>query len=233
MAGELLLDTGALVSLLDRSQTHHLKCRRAFADWTGSLVSTEAVLTEATHLLAGVRGGRAACVDFFVSGGALLVPSTMTSLQRVRKLLDKYADLPMDFADATLVALAEGSIAHPSSRRIERTSRSIGSKAASPFVWCRTIDQGNGCVPGVFAGRVMSRANNSLFRFLRHGLFAIRAVPALGLASSLPVFEPVCGDLSLRFLERDILIHAHVIPQVVLKAVFVAETGSLPTHVAR
>jgi predicted nucleic acid-binding protein len=71
------------------------------------VVSTEAVLTEATHLLAGVRGGRAACVDFFLSGGALLVPSTATSLQRVRKLLDKYADLPMDFADATLVALAE------------------------------------------------------------------------------------------------------------------------------
>lgn len=101
MRGELLLDTGALVSLLDRSQTHHLKCRRAFADWTGPVVSTEAVLTEATHLLAGVQGGRAACVDFFLSGGALLVPSSTTSLQRVRKLLDKYADLPMDFADAT------------------------------------------------------------------------------------------------------------------------------------
>jgi predicted nucleic acid-binding protein len=53
------------------------------------------------------QGGRAACVDFFLSGGALLVPSSTTSLQRVRKLLDKYADLPMDFADATLVALAE------------------------------------------------------------------------------------------------------------------------------
>ena len=107
MPSELLLDTGALVSLLDCSQTHHLKCRRAFADWTGPVVSTEAVLTEATHLLAGVRGGRAACVDFFLSGGALLVPSTATSLRRVRKLLEKYADLPMDFADATLVALAE------------------------------------------------------------------------------------------------------------------------------
>jgi uncharacterized protein len=105
MPGELLLDTGALVSLLDRSQKHHLKCRRAFADWTGPVVSTEAVLTEATHLLAGVRGGRAACVDFFLSGGALLVPSSAMSLQRVRKLLDTY--LPMDFADATLVALAE------------------------------------------------------------------------------------------------------------------------------
>jgi hypothetical protein len=64
MRGELLLDTGALVSLLDRSQTHHLKCRRAFADWTGPDVSTEAVLIEATHLLAGVQRGRAACVDF-------------------------------------------------------------------------------------------------------------------------------------------------------------------------
>jgi predicted nucleic acid-binding protein len=107
MAGELLLDTGARGSRLVRSQTHHLKCRRAFADWSGPVVSTEAVLTEATHLLAGVHGGRAACVDFFLSGGALLAPSSMTSLQRVRKLLDKYADLPMDFADATLVALAE------------------------------------------------------------------------------------------------------------------------------
>ena len=107
MPGELLLDSGALVSLLDRSQTQHLKCRRAFAEWTGRVVSTEAVLTEATHLLAGVPGGRTACVDFFLSGGAVLVPSSTTSLQRVRKLLDKYADLPMDFADATLVALAE------------------------------------------------------------------------------------------------------------------------------
>ena len=107
MPGELLLDTGALVSLLDRSQRLHLQCRRTFVDWTGPVVSTEAVLTEATHVLAAVHGGRAACVDFFLSGGALLVPSSTTSLQRVRKLLDKYADLPMDFADATLVALAE------------------------------------------------------------------------------------------------------------------------------
>jgi predicted nucleic acid-binding protein len=107
VAGELLLDTGALVSLLDRSQTHHPACRRAFREWTGAVVSTEAVLTEATHMLAGVEGGRTACVDFFLDGGAILVPSTMASLKRVRALLDKYADLPMDFADATLVALAE------------------------------------------------------------------------------------------------------------------------------
>jgi predicted nucleic acid-binding protein len=65
------------------------------------------VLTEATLLLAGVHGGTAACVDFFLAGGAVLIPSTAASLRRVRRLLDKYSDLPMDFADATLVALAE------------------------------------------------------------------------------------------------------------------------------
>ena len=107
MDGELLLDTGALVSLLDRSQTHHVACRRAFDAWAGVVVSTEAVLTEATHLLARIDGGPASCVEFFLAGGAVLVPSTPASLRRIRKLLDKYADLPMDFADATLVALAE------------------------------------------------------------------------------------------------------------------------------
>jgi len=107
VAGELLLDTGALVSLLDRSQTHHDACRRFFDKWSGPVVSTEAVLTEATHLLASVDGGVTASVDFFLDGGAVVVPSTPASLKRVRALLVKYADLPMDFADATLVALAE------------------------------------------------------------------------------------------------------------------------------
>lgn len=107
MAAKLLLDTGALVSIIDRSQAHHVECRRVFDEWSGIIVSTEAVLTEAAYLLAGVRGGAASCVDFFVRGGAVLVPSTRSSLQRVRALLEKYADLPMDFADGTLVALAE------------------------------------------------------------------------------------------------------------------------------
>ena len=66
MAGELLLDTGALVSLLDRSQTHHDACRRFFEKWTGPVVSTEAVLTEATQLLASIDGGVTASIDFFL-----------------------------------------------------------------------------------------------------------------------------------------------------------------------
>ena len=107
MPAELLLDTGALVSLLDRSQTHHRRFVRFFEDWHGCVVSCEAVLTEATQLLGRVHGGRKACLDFFLAGGAVLAPSTLGSLRRCRTLMETYEDLPMDFADATLVVLAE------------------------------------------------------------------------------------------------------------------------------
>lgn len=107
MAGELLLDTGPLVSLLDRSQTAHKQCVQLFESWQSPIVTTEAVLTEATHLLSDVSGGVSACIEFILKGGALLIPSTLVSLQRCRALIDKYVDVPMDFADATLVVLAE------------------------------------------------------------------------------------------------------------------------------
>jgi predicted nucleic acid-binding protein len=107
VAGELLLDTGALVSLLDRSQSRHRDFVRYFEAWQGPVVSTEAVLTEATHLLCRAPRGIEACLDFFLRGGATLVPASRAALDRSRRLVAKYADLPMDYADATLVALAE------------------------------------------------------------------------------------------------------------------------------
>jgi predicted nucleic acid-binding protein len=107
MAGELLLDTGALISLLDRSQNFHRQCTEFFVNWHGPVVSTEAVLTESTHLLGHITDGREKCLEFFLSGGANLIASSPSSLRRCKALLKKYADLPMDFADATLVVLGE------------------------------------------------------------------------------------------------------------------------------
>ena len=107
MAGELLLDTGALVSLIDRHQRTHEACVEALNQWRGIVVSTEAVLTEACHLLAAVPGARKACIDTFLDWAATLLPLTTPMLRRAQSLMDRYADLPMDFADATLVVLAE------------------------------------------------------------------------------------------------------------------------------
>jgi hypothetical protein len=107
VAGELLLDTGALVSLLDRSQHRHAVFTEYFETWSGEVIATETVLTEAIHLLTRVRGGPETCLDFVLSGGAVLVPASNASLRRARALIEQYRDLPMDYADATLVALAE------------------------------------------------------------------------------------------------------------------------------
>ena len=107
MAGELLLDSSALVSLLDRRRPLHTACALCFDEWKGRVLSTEAVLAEAAHALGAVTGGRRACIDFFLGAGAALVPSTAAALRRTRELVIQYSAVPMGYADATIVALAE------------------------------------------------------------------------------------------------------------------------------
>ncbi|MFQ5881834.1 MAG: type II toxin-antitoxin system VapC family toxin [Candidatus Methylomirabilales bacterium] len=106
-AGRVLLDTGPLVAILHRDDRHHQRCLEAFESFQGVCLSTEAVLTEAMYLLAGLHGGQRACLEFFIRGGAVLVPVTRKSLHRCQILMAQYRNVPMDFADATLVALAE------------------------------------------------------------------------------------------------------------------------------
>ncbi|MCC6766205.1 MAG: PIN domain-containing protein [Deltaproteobacteria bacterium] len=107
MGVELLLDTGPLVALLDADQPQHTACAELFRGWRGPMLTTDAVLTEATHLLSADSRGPARCVEFVVKGGASVVHGGARRFERVLMLLRKYADGPMDYADATLVALAE------------------------------------------------------------------------------------------------------------------------------
>jgi predicted nucleic acid-binding protein len=106
---ELLLDTGAFVALVDRSEGRHADCVAVLERWTGPILTTEAVLTETLHLVGPAWRPQKACLEFFLRGAFLLAPSSRTSLQRVTNLMEKYHDLPMDYADATLVALGEES----------------------------------------------------------------------------------------------------------------------------
>jgi uncharacterized protein len=106
---ELLLDTGAFVALVDRSETKHADCVAVLERWTGPILTTEAVLTETLYLVGPAWLPQKTCLEFFLRGAFLLVPSSKVSLQRATALMEKYHDLPMDYADATLVALAEES----------------------------------------------------------------------------------------------------------------------------
>jgi predicted nucleic acid-binding protein len=107
MPAELLLDTGAFVALIDRSEKKHADCVAALEQWSGALVTTEAVLTETLCLIGPDWHAQQVYLDFILRGAVVLAPSSRASLERVSALMNKYRDVPMDFADATLVALGE------------------------------------------------------------------------------------------------------------------------------
>ena len=103
----VLLDTGPWVAFLDKSEKRHKECVAWLNNYEGEILSTEAVLTEVLYLLDFSIKARQAALDFVLTGAVTLVPSSTESLEMVKNLLAKYQDLPMDFADATLVALSK------------------------------------------------------------------------------------------------------------------------------
>jgi|ERR1700722_7145202 len=101
-----LIDTGAIIAILDASASQHQDCLESLATLKLPLLTTEAVLTELFHLIRA-RHLRVDRVWQFVRSGALTVsPISNDDLPEIDALMGQYADRPMDFADATLVHLA-------------------------------------------------------------------------------------------------------------------------------
>ncbi len=104
----LLLDTGPIVALLDRRDTHHKWVSKRFGDAVGRFLTTGPVVTEAAFFLQDVRDGMARLFDLLASPGIEICDSFRSSrLRAAAALMQRYADTPMDFADATLVVLAD------------------------------------------------------------------------------------------------------------------------------
>ena len=101
-----ILDTGPWVALIDRSESRHTKCVDWLKKFSGKLYSTEAVLTEVLCILNFSINAQCAALDFVLESVVEIVPSSIESLKKAKNLMKKYADLPMDYADATLVCLA-------------------------------------------------------------------------------------------------------------------------------
>jgi len=101
-----ILDTGPWVALIDRSESRHAECVQWLKNFSGRLYSTEAVLTEVLYLLNFSIIAQCAALDFVLESVVELVPASTKSLKKTKNLMKKYSDLPMDFADATIVCFA-------------------------------------------------------------------------------------------------------------------------------
>lgn len=104
----IIADTGFWVALANRKDKHNAAAKRALKK-NDRLITTWPVITETCHLLAA-RGGHQA-LDGFVAayelGAFEVFELGRDHAPRLRHLLKKYADLPADLADVSLVLLAE------------------------------------------------------------------------------------------------------------------------------
>jgi uncharacterized protein len=99
----LLVDTGALVALIRKRDNYHERICQIFSQYTGQMLTTWPVLTEVLHLVSSQAG--AAVIEFVQSPSWQIVE--LRDAARIGELLKKYADRPIDLADASLIWAAE------------------------------------------------------------------------------------------------------------------------------
>jgi predicted nucleic acid-binding protein len=102
-----LVDAGPLVAVLDRSDPHHGRCREALRRIPAPLLTVWPVLTEAMYLLRGSWTAQRELLGWAAGGALGLLALAEDDVPRIRDLMEKYRDLPMDLADAALVRVAE------------------------------------------------------------------------------------------------------------------------------
>jgi len=103
----IIVDTGPLVALFDPADGDHERCAGLLAGIDEPLCTTVPVLTEAFHLLTPASIGSQRLMDFVTGHGLTLWFLDDRTLVRAFELMIRYADHPMDLADASLVVLAE------------------------------------------------------------------------------------------------------------------------------
>jgi uncharacterized protein len=106
MGANALIDTGAILALLDRTDRWHRVCVESFRQLRLPLLTSEGVLTELFHLVGENRREMESAWKLLRSGAIELAEIGHAQLPQIHALMSRYWDRPMDFADATLVHLA-------------------------------------------------------------------------------------------------------------------------------
>ncbi len=105
----ILTDAGPLLALIDRRDSNHQRCAEVAAGLLGPMLTTWPAFTEAMYL-AGREGGWAwqeVMWRWVRAASLVLSEPTPAMLARIPALMQQFQDLPMDLADASLVAVAD------------------------------------------------------------------------------------------------------------------------------
>jgi predicted nucleic acid-binding protein len=102
-----IVDTGPLVAFFDRSERHHRWVVERLEKLEAPLLVCEPVLAEATYLLTNFPRARDALLALLENGALRVSFRIEEHVAALRKLVEKYRDMPMSLADACIVRMAE------------------------------------------------------------------------------------------------------------------------------
>jgi predicted nucleic acid-binding protein len=103
----VLVDAGPLVAILDQADPEHDVCVATLKSLRDPLITVWPAFTEAMYLLGRSWVAQKALWSRLETEALGLAPLDETDAPRMRELMEKYRDLPMDLADAALVRVAE------------------------------------------------------------------------------------------------------------------------------
>ena len=103
----ILVDAGPLIALIHQDDNQHERCRDAFAALDEPLGTVWPVVTEALHLLNFSWRAQDALWEMIATGAIEIMPLAIEDVPRIRELMHKFRDLPMDLGGRALVRVAE------------------------------------------------------------------------------------------------------------------------------
>ena len=103
----ILVDTGPLVALVDKDDQYHAQCLVVWRALNEPIGTVWPVVSETMHLLTGLPRAQQGVWEMVERGALALLPLGVSDVRRIGELMAKYADQPMDLADAALIHLAE------------------------------------------------------------------------------------------------------------------------------
>jgi predicted nucleic acid-binding protein len=101
-----LIDSGPLIALFDKSDSYHLKVLEFLKNFQGEFISSWSVMTEVSHMLDFNLNVQIDFLKWCELGGVKIYEISQEELSNIRVMMQKYSDLPMDLADATLMYIA-------------------------------------------------------------------------------------------------------------------------------
>lgn len=103
----ILVDSGPLIALFNKSDKYHSASVDFISKNNKQLVTTVANITEAVYVLDYSKFAQAAFLKWISESSIIIENISSKEINEIAMLFEKYSDVPMDFADACIVYMAE------------------------------------------------------------------------------------------------------------------------------